>query len=406
MKSFANFLIEQTDESQGGKPLKHLTHVEDHVIHSGNEGVAKAGEVLSDTHDTLLGKKTPTKVSTKYDGAPSVVFGYHPKNGRFFVGTKAVFNKEPKINYTEKDIEQNHGHAPGLVDKLKASLKHLPKITPKHGVYQGDLMHTPEDVHKHGKKLSFTPNTITYSTDADSAHGKAIRNSKLGIVVHTKYEGRGDIHDMHATPNVDREKFTHHPDVHNIDPTIKVDPAHYTPKEQQKYHDAMSKAKDTYKKMKPEALEHLKGHETNLEAHVNDMVRKGGHASTEGYVKHVTDKSTKEMDKLKTEKAKQQRRDKLSDFLKHVSDHKKSFDQALELHKHLQDAKDVLTGVMAKNQEFEHSIGGTKTGPEGAVAVTKNGDMSKFVNRKQFSRQNFLMGKMQQAKKEAANEKV
>lgn len=399
MKSFVNFLAEQTEE-QGGKPLKHLTHVEDHIIHSGNEGVAKAGHALEGAHNALMGKKTDMHLSTKYDGAPSIVFGYHPKNGRFFVGTKSAFNKNPKINYTDKDIEQNHGHAPGLVDKLKTALKHLPKITPKHGVYQGDIMHTKEDVKKHGNKLSFTPNTITYSTDADSAHGKAIRNSKLGIVVHTKYEGRGDLHDMHATPNVDRNKFTHHPDVHNIDPTIKVDSSHYTPKEQQKYHDAMAKAKATYAKMHPDALDKLKGHEVNLEAHVNDMVRKGGEPSTEGYVKHVTGNISKEVEKLKNEKAKQQRREKLDSFMKHVSDNKKHFDQALELHKHLQHAKDVLTGVMAKNQEFEHSIGGAKTGPEGAVAVSKAGDMSKFVNRKQFSRQNFLMGKMQQAKKE------
>jgi hypothetical protein len=407
MKRFAGFLTEQAESEDEGKKLKHLTHVEDHVIHSGNEGVKKAADVLDDTHDKLLGKKSSTKISTKYDGAPSVVFGYHPKNGKFFVGTKSAFNKNPKINYTDKDIEANHGHASGLVDKLKASLKHLPKITPKGGVYQGDLMHTKEDIKKHGKNLSFTPNTITYTTPEDSAHGQAIRHSKLGVVVHTKYEGRGDLEKMHATPNVDRENFKHHPDVHNIDPSLKADASNYSPKEQQKYHEAMGKAKEVYRRMKPDSLDKLKGHEIDLEAHVNDMVRKGGDPSTEGYIKHITNKGQKEIDKVKTEKSKQQKREKLSDTIKHVTNHKKDFDQAFQLHKHLQDAKDVLTNVMAKNQEFEHSIGGAKTGPEGAVAVTKNGDMSKFVNRKQFSRQNFLAGKMQQAKKESqGNEEV
>ena len=400
MKTFTRFIYEQTEE-QGGKPLKHLTHVEDHIIHSGNEGVKKAADVLDDVHNSLMGKKNSTKVSTKYDGAPSVVFGYHPKNGRFFVGTKSAFNKNPKLNYTDKDIEANHGHAPGLVSKLKSALTHLPKIAPKHGVYQGDLMHTKEDIKKHGKELSFTPNTITYHTSADSAHGKAIQHSKLGVVVHTKYEGKGDLEHMNATPHVDRENFNHHPDVHNVDPTIKADSSHYTPKEQQKYHEAMNKAKDTYRDMDHSALDKLKGHEINLEAHVNDMVRKGNMPSTSGYIKHISDKGNKEIDNVKTEKSKQQKREKLNDNIKHISDNKKHFDKALELHKHLQTAKDVLTGVMAKNQEFGHTIGGAKTGPEGAVAVTKNGDMSKFVDRKQFSRQNFLAGKMQQAKKEA-----
>ena len=400
MKTFTRFIYEQTEE-QGGKLLKHLTHVEDHIIHSGNEGVKKAADVLDDVHNSLMGKKNSTKVSTKYDGAPSVVFGYHPKNGRFFVGTKSAFNKNPKLNYTDKDIEANHGHAPGLVSKLKSALTHLPKIAPKHGVYQGDLMHTKEDIKKHGKELSFTPNTITYHTPADSAHGKAIQHSKLGVVVHTKYEGKGDLEHMNATPHVDRENFNHHPDVHNVDPTIKADSSHYTPKEQQKYHEAMNKAKDTYRDMDHSALDKLKGHEINLEAHVNDMVRKGNMPSTSGYIKHISDKGNKEIDNVKTEKSKQQKREKLNDNIKHISDNKKHFDKALELHKHLQTAKDVLTGVMAKNQEFGHTIGGAKTGPEGAVAVTKNGDMSKFVDRKQFSRQNFLAGKMQQAKKEA-----
>ena len=404
MKSFIGFLAEQAEVE--GKPLKHLTHLEDHIIHNGNEGVSIAGKALEDTHNALLGKKSDTKISTKYDGAPSVVFGYHPKNGRFFVATKSAFNKNPKLNYTNKDIEENHGHAPGLVSKLKVALKHLPKIAPKTGVYQGDLMHTKEDIKKHGNKLSFTPNTITYSTDADSSHGKAMQHSKMGIVVHTKYEGRGDLQNMHATPNVDRSKFQNHPDVHNIDPSLHVDTSQYSPKDQQKYHDAVNKAKQTYAKMDPEALNALKGHQVGLEAHVNDMVRKNGTPSTEGYLKYVMDKGKKEIDSVKSEKTKEQKRQNLSDKIKHVTDHKKSFDQALELHSHLQKAKDVLTDVMAKNQDFEHHIAGAKTGPEGAVAVAKNGDMSKFVNRKKFSQQNFLMSKMGQAKKESNDAEV
>jgi hypothetical protein len=81
----------------------------------------------------------------KYDGSPSIVFGHHPKTGKFFVASKSAFNKNPKINYTHKDIEKHHGHAPGLVSKLKTALTHLPKVAPKHGVYQGDVMHTRED---------------------------------------------------------------------------------------------------------------------------------------------------------------------------------------------------------------------------------------------------------------------
>ena len=46
-------------------------------------------------------------MSVKWDGAPAVFCGTNPENGKFFVGTKSVFNKTPKINYTPTDIRRN-----------------------------------------------------------------------------------------------------------------------------------------------------------------------------------------------------------------------------------------------------------------------------------------------------------
>ena len=47
--------------------------------------------------------------SVKIDGSPAIVWGTNPENGKFFVGTKSVFNKKtPKINYSNEDIERNH----------------------------------------------------------------------------------------------------------------------------------------------------------------------------------------------------------------------------------------------------------------------------------------------------------
>ena len=155
MTSFRNFLAEELDETK----LKHLEHAEDHVINAGHEGFSHAYHNLKDVHDRLTGKKNDTRITMKYDGSPSVVFGRHPETGRFFVASKSAFNKNPKINYTEEDIERNHGHAPGLVSKLRAALQHLPKVTPKKGVFQGDIMHTSEDVHESDGRVYFTPNT-------------------------------------------------------------------------------------------------------------------------------------------------------------------------------------------------------------------------------------------------------
>jgi hypothetical protein len=50
-----------------------------------------------------------------------------PENGKFFVGTKGVFNVNPKLNYTDEDIDRNHS-SEGLNKKLKVALRYLPKI--------------------------------------------------------------------------------------------------------------------------------------------------------------------------------------------------------------------------------------------------------------------------------------
>ena len=394
MFNFRSFLSEKAEEA---KPLKHLTHLEDNVIHGGHEGVAIADQHLADTAKALEGKKSPIHISTKFDGAPSIVFGTHPTTGQFFVGTKSVFNKNPKINYTPEDIDANHGHAPGLASKLKQALEHLPKITPREGgVYQGDLMHTPEDIETKNGMHHFTPNTITYSVPADSAHGRAIDNSKLGIVVHTRYGGAKNLEGMSAGPldQKTRQKFESHPDVHNIDPTIHINPSNFTPEERAEFAKHKEAARQSYSKMAPEAEDALAGHGINLEAHINRMVREGGKPTVDGYIGDLTAKANKAIDSVKTQKAKDRKAQEHSDTVNHIEKNRKHFERALDLHGHLQRAKDVLTNVMAKNNPFSHSIAGEATGPEGAVAVDKNGNMSKFVDRAEFSRQNFLKSKM------------
>jgi len=383
MLTFRNFLIEN-EESATGKPLTHLRHLEDNILYDGHEGVGRASKFLEDMHNHLLGKKTSTHISTKYDGAPSIVYGTHPETGKFFVASKSAFNKNPKINYTNEDIERNHGHAPGLVSKLKEALYHLPKIMPKTGgVFQGDMMHGKGDIKKNGGKISFTPNTITYSTDKNSAEGRKATNSKIGFVTHTEYKGKGSLQNMHASALSPerRAEFQHHPDVNDIDPTEKANTSNYTPEEQKKFAIHKEAIRKAYQSMKPEAFEAIHGHEAALESHVNDQVRKGGKPSTEGYMNFLKDRHEKEISKLKTQAAIDRKKQDFSKKLDHVNANKEHFKKILDLHHHFQEAKNILTGVMAKNSKFENSINGKPTSPEGAVAVDKEGNMTKFVNR-------------------------
>lgn len=398
--NFSQFLVESLDVEK----LKHLEHVEDHIIHGAHEGVSHAADTLNDVYAFLSGKKTDTKITTKYDGAPSVVFGVNPENGKFFVGTKSVFNESPKINYTDEDIEHNHGHAPGLVAKLKLALKELPKIMPKKGgVYQGDLMFDRDDVRDEGNQFSFTPNTITYSADKNSEHGIKIANSKLGIVVHTQYLGKRGKHsklsDLSADFDVNQKSFQNNKDVFRVNP--EVDGGKISSIEKNEFKKHLEDALNEYKGQDIDIHEVLDGHDLLLKTYINSTVRDKSKPSAAGYTKFLETRFEKELAKLKTEKARNAKKEQMDTVLSHVKSHKKQFDSILKMHSSIQKAKDTLTRALSNTAVtgFQTTIGGKPTKPEGFVAI-KNGRPSKLVDRAEFSAANFEGGAFQKASKE------
>jgi hypothetical protein len=145
----------------------HLEHPEDSVL-LGKQSVQQVINFLRDRNSTC---------TVKWDGAPAIVFGTNPENGKFFVGTKSVFNKvKVKINYTHADIEKNHSNNPKVAGVLHTCLEALPRVE---GIYQGDFI-------GFGGQTTFTPNTITYTFDSDS---KDILNSSIVFACHTSYTG-------------------------------------------------------------------------------------------------------------------------------------------------------------------------------------------------------------------------
>ena len=404
--NFRNFIIEEAEPQ--GKALKHLRHLEDNVLYDGHPGVERAANFLDDAHSALQGKNSSTRFSTKWDGAPSIVYGRHPQNGKFFVASKSAFNRNPKINFTPEDIEKNHGHAPGLVEKLKAALEHLPKVMPKNArpgsVYQGDMLYTKGDVSKKNGMHHFTPNTITYSTPEDSREADLIKHAKMGFVTHTKYSKGSDLGQMSAEPldKKDLASFQNHPDVHHIDPSIEINPANYTPEEQREFLQHRDAATRLYKRMKPEAFDVLPKYGQAMESHVNDMIRKNGVPSREGFLDYLQNRHNKDLEKVTTDASKDKRRQAHAAMMQDLYDQGDHLKNVIDLHGHLQRAKNVLTRVMAKNNGWGHSIGGEGTSPEGVVAVNKNGDMTKFVNRDEFARQNFLKGAFQKQQAQVA----
>jgi hypothetical protein len=399
---FTTYLIESLDVEK----LKHLEHLEDHLIHGGHEGVSHASETLTDVVAILEGKprknfNQQTRITTKYDGAPSIVFGINPENGKFFVASKSAFNKNPKLNYNERDIEENHGHAPGLVAKLKAALIELPKIMPRSGgVFQGDLMYTKDDLTKNKDgSYSFTPNTITYTTD-DPEQTRSAEVATLGVVVHSRYTGK-TLADAKVSFDVDQSQFRRNPDVHMVNPEISG--ANIKPVEKKKYEAEIQQALDIYSSMDDDIFNVVDGHDITMKTYINACVRDGTTPDGKGYMAFVKTRAMKEVEKAKSPEGKAKKKAAADAIVSHVKNHMDQFNALFRMHKSLQQAKDTLTIALSNTVKtgFKTTVGGKEVKPEGFVAI-RGGRPTKLVDRAEFSRLNFAGGSFQKPSKEEA----
>ncbi len=388
MIDFQTFL---TEAAASEDKLKHIEHAEDHPINAGAEGYNHAARTLHSVSQAMQGKPSDANITTKYDGSPSIVFGHHPTTGKFFVASKSAFNKNPKLNYTPEDIDTNHGHAPGLVEKLKHALKHLPKVAPDKGVYQGDVMHSGKsDVKSKGDEYHFTPNTITYTAKKGSPEGRKIAASKFGLVVHTQYNGK-DLDSMKASFKPDFNKFKEHSDVHMITPQVDASGAHYDKKTTDAFEGSMAAAEQAHQKLaKGGGYDAVAQHAEHLKTYINKTVRDSTKPTVAGYKAHVAERGQKDIDKLKTPAGKATRQRAHDLTLQRVDQHKKHLQAALDLHGHLQAAKDTLVHALepAVKGQFGTKIGDAESKSEGSV-VTVGGRPTKLVDRAEFSRANF-----------------
>ena len=168
----------------------HMVHIEDMVIDGGVDGARAAIFALRDLRDMLAGHDNASKqVTVKWDGAPAVFAGIDPSDGKFFVAKKGIFNKNPKVYKSVKDVKADTSG--DLAAKLTVAFQELSKLGIKKGVYQGDIMFTKKDLKNQtidGQKyVTFHPNTIVYAVPVGAA--KEIKAAKIGVVWHTYYQG-------------------------------------------------------------------------------------------------------------------------------------------------------------------------------------------------------------------------
>ena len=387
----------------------HLEHLEDDIINRGSSGGVNAINFLKSVRDMLAGN-SGAKINTtvKWDGAPAIICGVNPENGKFFVGTKSVFNKTPKINYTTADIRQNHSGA--VAQKLSVCLNHLSSLNIKQ-ILQGDLLFTNDKkmaAIRGEKMITFTPNTITYAVQADSSIGKKIARAKMGIVFHTMYTGR-DMKSLSASFGNVRGSGNSRVWVASASYKDDSGSITFTKSELNTFNAQLRMAEGSLGRAS-KVLDEMTSRATDplsvgfrLKAFFNHYIRnnKGSMAKVavlqdmfRDYYENVL---KTEIDQRKTEKAKQKYRDILANGLKFINQNKSGLYMAIASHVTLGNAKNTLIQKMNQIQQIGHYIktgtGYRVTAPEGYVAVDRVAGAVKIVDRLEFSRANFTLPK-------------
>tara|TARA_E500000331_G_scaffold29208_1_gene24594 strand:- start:766 stop:1974 length:1209 start_codon:yes stop_codon:yes gene_type:complete len=385
----------------------HLEHLEDDIINRGAVGGDNAINFLKSVRNMLAGTTgSKTNITVKWDGAPAIICGINPENGKFFVGTKSVFNVTPKINYTVRDINKNHGGV--VAQKLTVCLQNLSRLNIK-GILQGDLLFTNDlkDISINGEKMiSFTPNTITYAVPKDSDIGRRIARAKMGIVFHTQYSGK-KMDSLSAsfgtvTGSSNRSIFL-------ASAAYKETAVLFPKSELSKFDAQIRMAEGSLRKAAP--ILNL------MSKNISDDLSVGYRLKT--YFNHFIRNSNSSMDKVavmqkqfrdyfesvlqneidsrKTPKGKEKFIKAKKDGLQFIDRNKQALYFAIASHITLGVAKQTLLQKMNQIQSIGNfirtSTGYRVTAPEGYVAVDKVAGAIKLVDRLEFSRQNFTMPK-------------
>ena len=384
----------------------HLYHIEEDIIRNGLVGAKSAVRYLFGLVDMLEGEEgAGARATVKWDGAPAIVCGKDPLNGKFFVGTKSVFNaRTPKINYSFEDIDKNH---PGgeLNKVLKYAHRYLSGLN-INGVVQGDLMFVPGMLKPEridGQAyLTFTPNTITYAVQKGSKLYDQITKAKIGIVFHTKYEGDA-LDQLSAQFGVDVSEFGQDPNVWYDDAFFKdvSGRATFDKKESLEIKTAIQKIDQLTDAVPMPLWMKLSTNKDFVQymlQFINSQI-KGGKITQDPkqmmqqYINYYRDIQAQAKEKLKTDTAKTKRDQAVAMMGKLFAENQKGVEAIIRIHNATMSVKNKiikqLNAVQATKQFVKTDQGYQVTNPEGYVAIDSDGQAVKLVDRLTFSKANF-----------------
>lgn len=398
IKPFTTFLTEAKNT--------HITHLEDDIFLSGYEGAVNSinfAKAVIKAFSSDVSRQV--NMSVKWDGAPAVICGINPENGKFFVGTKSVFNKTPKINYTKADVRKNHSG--GLVSKLEACLDYLPDLGIK-GIVQGDLLFTSGDITDttiDGKTyITFTPNTITYAIEKGTPLAKELSGASVGIVWHTTYNGKS-MDSLSSSPGISPRSMSKMKtsNVWSDDARMKnmAGTVTFTKSETNTLNSLMTKAETDSSRLKG-FLNFLQNNDTMrtyIETYINSMVRAGStDLNMDSLLAFVEERENSAINKLKRETAIEARKEKLKEIINTFNSYSSALKATFSLHKALAEIKMILINKMNTVGSFSYFVktdsGYRVTGQEGFVVADVLGKKTmKLVDRLEFSRINFTASK-------------
>lgn len=353
------FLIEEEDQSSH---LNHLDHpYQMHVLY-GKRGAEQAVNDLKSAHDYFTtGKSNKISASRKVDGGVSVIISNHPTFGPS-VSTKSAFNVKPKINYTEEDIDKNHGHAPGLANTLKHLLKHGKNLVNSGHSVQGDVLYTNEPKKTEDNKVSTTPNRIEYRHEGAP--------KKFGIALHTEYEGNT------AKTGVSPKAINSTKNIFVADTDFTPKPEHYS----EKNRNIASKHLELAKELVNKHGDHFdvsKEHKEHILTYMNSLRSEAGPIATpthQGYIDHLNKIKERKKASVKTSRAKEEKESHFNKLQNEVNNNKSKFKSIFDFHDHINKVTEALTSTLAHNKasNFSSHIDNAPSTDEGIVIANKS----------------------------------
>jgi len=163
----------------------HYAHIEDLILDDGYDGAQTAISILEAIVNNDIKR---LDISLKWDGAPAVFVGIDPADQSFFVATKGIFAKTPRV-FKSIDAINSSDMSKDLKLKLINVFKEASsmKLT---NILHGDLLYTAplsKEIIDNKLHYVFQPNTIVYAIDCASVHGKKVSSKKIAIAWHSAY---------------------------------------------------------------------------------------------------------------------------------------------------------------------------------------------------------------------------